>query len=124
MNSAFFAHAAQGAMSKLGNEGKVSSTNNGGDKNGSSTDDCDPAMKQSRDIASRENAYILNYKYYRIMWCTCKSFTEEGNILATNGEFKNAIEKFTAAIKLYPGDQRLAHYNTLCLYTVVLQVLR
>lgn len=54
MNSAFFAHAAQGAISKLGNEGKVSSGNTGGDKNGGhSMDECDPAMKRSRDIASK-----------------------------------------------------------------------
>ena len=53
MNSAFFAHAAQGAISKLGNEGKVSG-NSGGDKNGGhSTDECDPAIKRSRDIASK-----------------------------------------------------------------------
>ena len=44
--------------------------------------------------------------YSGITWCICKSLTEEGNILATNGEFKKAIEKFTEAIKLYPGDQR------------------
>ena len=53
MNSAFFAHAAQGAISKLGNEGKVLSGNSGGDKNGHSMDECDPAMKRSRDIASK-----------------------------------------------------------------------
>ena len=60
MNSAFFAHAAQGAMSKLGNEGKMLSGNSGVDKNGShSTDECDPAIKQSRDIAStRSNMYF------------------------------------------------------------------
>lgn len=54
MNSAFFAHAAQGAISKLGNEGRLLSGANGGDKNGDySTDECDPAIKQSRDIASK-----------------------------------------------------------------------
>ena len=66
MNSAFFARAAQGAMSKLGNEGKMSSANNGGDRNGShSTEDCDPAMKQSRDIASKEECI---YFELRILW--------------------------------------------------------
>ena len=54
MNSAFFAHAAQGAISKLGNEGRVLSGSSGSDKNGDhSTDECDPAIKQSRDIASK-----------------------------------------------------------------------
>ena len=71
MNSAFFARAAQGAISKLGSEGKVLSGNSGGDKNGShSTDECDPAIKQSRDIASKRISYVLA----GIMWCICKSF--------------------------------------------------
>lgn len=56
MNSAFFARAAQGAMSKL-NEGKPGSS--GGDKNGAhNMDECDPAVKESRDIASK---VYLNY---------------------------------------------------------------
>lgn len=60
MNSAFFAHAAQGAMSKLGNEGKMSLGNGGGDKNGGLTmDNCDPAIKRSRDIASKSGHTYL-----------------------------------------------------------------
>ena len=91
MNSAFFAHAAQGTISKLGNEGKDLSGSSGGDKNGGhSTDKCDPAIKQSRDIASKRGQSIFHIScvLFRIMWCICKSLVKEGNILATNREFK------------------------------------
>ena len=61
MKSAFFAHAAQGAMSKLNSEGKVSSGNNGGDRNGGLTvDECDPAVKKSRDIASKSGRHMMH----------------------------------------------------------------
>jgi len=54
MNSAFFAHAAQGAISKMGSEDKVFSGSTGSDKNGGYTiNESDPAVKQSRDIASK-----------------------------------------------------------------------
>ena len=54
MNSAFFAHAAQGAISKMGSEGKVSSGSSGNDKNGDhAINESDPAVNQSRDIASK-----------------------------------------------------------------------
>lgn len=110
MKSAFFAHAAQGAISKLGNEGKVLSGSSGGDKNGDhSTDECDPAIKRSRDIASKCIWYFACFGWNCVI---SKSLVEEGNILATNGEFKKAIEKFTEAINLYPGDQR---YNCWCI---------
>ncbi|XP_065919574.1 uncharacterized protein [Dysidea avara] len=91
MNSAFFARATQGAMSKLVGEGKhSSSTREDGRSDSYSLDESDPFVKESRDIA------------------------KEGNMLATNGEFKNAIEKFTEAITLYPNDQRYFGNRSFC----------
>lgn len=69
MNSAFFARAAQGAISKLGSEGKVLSGNSGGDKNGGhSIDECDPAIKQSRDIASKRIFYFICFSWNYVVY--------------------------------------------------------
>ena len=54
MNSAFFARATQGAMSKLVGEGKhSSSTREDGRSDSYSLDESDPFVKESRDIASK-----------------------------------------------------------------------
>jgi len=54
MNSAFFARATQGAMNKLGGEGKGNSSTRADERRGSQPlDESDPFVKESRDIASK-----------------------------------------------------------------------